>query len=469
MSATFVPGNLNELLMCFDFARSLPETNALQNGMRKKSGKMIMDAERDGHCEDVCTYVKADLGMMMGGEIGPTGEPLPKPDILLLSYTGCFTFMKWFELIRHKYGCETVMLHVPYQGEGRIQPNMREYVVKQLKETVIPTLERVSGVKFDIDRLRQYMRESAKAEEDLVAVLQSAKNRPSPIDGYFGAVYYIGPIFTAFRGTPEATEYYRVLREEIEQRVREGKGPITPDGDMGEEKYRLVVEGPPNWTSFREFWKMFYDEGAVVVASTYAKVGGAVRLRLPPRPRPSARVARRLLPGLLHQPEPAVAHRHDLQVHRRVPGRRPADQLDQELQQLLGRPAADPARGREAHRQAGGVHRDRPGRPALLLGGQRQEPAGELLPDGQAEAHVPLRRRRALRREDEPHALLHRHRPRLDHHQGGGHRREPERARARHHQLALQLRHRGGDRQAGGAASTAASTCSARRSAAPAR
>ncbi len=148
VSATFVPGNLNELLMCFDFARSLPETNALQNGLRKKSGKMIMDAERDGQSEDVCTYVKADLGMMMGGEIGPTGEVLPKPDILLLSYTGCFTFMKWFELIRHKYGCETVMLHVPYQGEGRIAPNMREYVVKQLKETVIPTLERISGVEI---------------------------------------------------------------------------------------------------------------------------------------------------------------------------------------------------------------------------------------------------------------------------------------------------------------------------------
>ena len=101
VSATFVPGNLNELLMCFDFARSLPETNALQNGMRKKSGKLIMDAEREGQSEDVCTYVKADLGMMQGGEIGPTGEVLPTPDILLLSYTGCFTFMKWFELIRH--------------------------------------------------------------------------------------------------------------------------------------------------------------------------------------------------------------------------------------------------------------------------------------------------------------------------------------------------------------------------------
>jgi benzoyl-CoA reductase subunit B len=242
--------------------------------MRKKSGKFIMDAERDGHSEDVCTYVKSDLGMMLNGNIGPTGEPLPSPDILLLSYTGCFTFMKWFELIRQKYGCETTMLHVPYQGDGRVSKNMRDYVVRQLTQTVIPTLERVSGVKFDIDRLRQYMKESVKAEENLVHVLQSAKHRPSPIDGYFGAVYYIGPIFTAFRGTPEATQYYSVLRGEIDERLREGKGPITPDGELKEEKYRLVVEGPPNWTSFRDFWKMFYDEGAVVVASTYSKVGG---------------------------------------------------------------------------------------------------------------------------------------------------------------------------------------------------
>ena len=207
ISATFVPGNLNELLMCFDFARSLPETNALQNGMRKKSGKMIMDAERDGQSEDVCTYVKADLGMMLGGNLGPTGEPLPKPDVLLLSYTGCFTFMKWFELIRQKYNCETVMLHVPYQGDGHVSAGMRDYVVKQIKDNVIPTLERISGVKFDIDRLREYMRESQKAEENLVRVLQSAKHRPSPIDGYFGAVYYIGPIFTAFRGTSAGCEY----------------------------------------------------------------------------------------------------------------------------------------------------------------------------------------------------------------------------------------------------------------------
>ena len=151
---------------------------------------------------------------------------------------------------------------------------MRDYVVKQIKDDLIPAFERISGVKFDIDRLREILSESARAEEDLVWVLQSAKNKPSPVDAYFGGVYYIGPAFTAFRGTPEATDYYATLRREVAERLAARKGPITPDGEMGDERYRLVVEGPPNWTHFREFWKMFYEEGAVVVASTYTKVGG---------------------------------------------------------------------------------------------------------------------------------------------------------------------------------------------------
>jgi benzoyl-CoA reductase subunit B len=274
VAATFVPGNLNELIMCFDLVNNLPEVNAIQAGLRRQSGGFVLEAEKIGHSEDVCTYVKSDIGMMAKGNIAPNGKKFPNPDILLLSYTGCFTFMKWFELLREQYKCETIMLHTPYMGDGKITPNMVEYMVKQLKEDVIPKLERVSGVKFDIDRLRENLKHSQQAEEYLVKVLQSAKNKPSPIDAYFGGIYYVGPIFGAFRGTPDATDYYRFLWEEVQERVAKGLGPVTPEGDMGKEKYRLVVEGPPNYTNFRQFWKMFYDEGAVVVASSYTKVGG---------------------------------------------------------------------------------------------------------------------------------------------------------------------------------------------------
>jgi benzoyl-CoA reductase subunit B len=275
VSSTFVPGNLNELLMCFDIVNNLPEINAIQAGMRKASGGYIMEAEKSGHSEDVCTYVKADIGQMSKGNIAPNGKPYPDPDVLMLSYTGCYTFMKWFELLREQYKCPTLMLHVPYEGDGHSTKNMRDYIVKQLKEVIIPGLEQVSGVKFDIDRLRGYLKASAKAEDDLVWCLEQGKRKPSPIDAYFGGVYYIGPIFTAFRGTDDAVKYYEMLRQEVQGRIDRMEGPLTPEGtSFNNQKYRLVVEGPPNWTHFREFWKMFYDEGAIVVASSYTKVGG---------------------------------------------------------------------------------------------------------------------------------------------------------------------------------------------------
>jgi len=271
---TFVPGNLNELILAFDMLPVHPEVNALQSGMRKQSGDYIQEAEKQGHSEDVCTYVKCDIGMLKKGNIGPTGHKMPEPDLLLLSYTGCFTFMKWFELLREEYDCPIVMLQVPYQANGEITPNMRDFVAHQLRDVLVPKLEEVSGKKLDEDRLSELLASSARAEDDLVSVWESAKHKPSPIDAYFGGVYYIGPIFTAFRGVPECEDYYSSLKSEVDERIARGRGPVTPEGELNEQKYRIVVEGPPNWTSFRDFWKIFYDEGVVMVASTYTKVGG---------------------------------------------------------------------------------------------------------------------------------------------------------------------------------------------------
>ena len=191
---TFVPGNLVELLAAFDVAPVYPEVNALQSAMRQRSGGFIREAERAGHSEDVCSYVKCDLGMMMKGNVGPTGERIPPPDLLLLSFTGCFTFMKWFELLRDQYDCEVAMLHVPYVGDGVITEAMRAYVVEQLRREVIPKLERVTGKRLDLDHLRGLLARSRRAEEDLAWVFRSARRRPSPIDAYFGGVYYIGPM-----------------------------------------------------------------------------------------------------------------------------------------------------------------------------------------------------------------------------------------------------------------------------------
>jgi benzoyl-CoA reductase subunit B len=272
---TFIPGNLSELIRTFNMLPVYPEINALQSAMRKKSASYIKEAEKNAHSEDVCTYVKCDVGMMMKGNIGPTGQKIPEPDVLLLSYTGCFTFLKWFETLKREYpNAKVIMVHTPYQENAEMTPEMIEYMVKQFTEEVIPQFEEVTGIKYDEEKLKKHLELAKEAEDWITKIFDTTKQKPSPIDAYFAGVYYIGPINIGFRGTKKAVEYYKELYSEIQERIRLGLGPITPEGEMKEEKYRLVVEGPPNWTSFREFWKIFYDIGAVIVASSYTKVGG---------------------------------------------------------------------------------------------------------------------------------------------------------------------------------------------------
>ncbi|HLB00221.1 MAG TPA: hypothetical protein VJO14_02450, partial [Bacteroidota bacterium] len=63
----FVPGNVAEFLRVFDFELVFPEVNALQCGVRKISGDLILKAEDIGYSPDVCGYVKNDIGMMLAG------------------------------------------------------------------------------------------------------------------------------------------------------------------------------------------------------------------------------------------------------------------------------------------------------------------------------------------------------------------------------------------------------------------
>lgn len=270
---TLVPGNLNELLLSLDLIPFHPEVSALQWGIRKKGTDLLREAERTGMSQDVCSYVKCDFGMRAKGTLGALGTEIPPPDVLLLSYTGCFTFVKWFELLESRYGCPIVMLHVPFADDGLACASRKEYVVRQLQENVIPALERVAGKKLDWDRLSQSLELSRRAEDDLSWVWESARRRPSPIDAWFGGVYYVAPLFTAFRGSQSCEYFYKTLREEVEERLRAGLGPSAPVGPL-EEKLRLVVEGPPCWPKLRELRRIFAEWGAVVVASTYTKVGG---------------------------------------------------------------------------------------------------------------------------------------------------------------------------------------------------
>ncbi|MCL4367894.1 MAG: benzoyl-CoA reductase subunit B [Actinobacteria bacterium] len=271
---TFVPGNLIELLHCFDVVPVFPEVLGLQMGMRRSSEHYIEMGERAGYSDDICSYVKSSVGMFMMDNVGPYGQPIPKPDFLFLVASQCFTFMKWWEILRKLFDCPIITIHLPYRHHNCMTADEAKYGLAQLTKVVIPQLEAATGIAFDIDQLRERLALSRQMEIDLAATLQAAAHTPSPIDAFSHALYYVGPINTYFRGTQEGVDFYRLARKTVEERVAANEGPMTPFGLLDEQKYRLVLECGITWDHFQEFNKILYDEKAVIVASTYTKVGG---------------------------------------------------------------------------------------------------------------------------------------------------------------------------------------------------
>ena len=260
-----ISGNCVELLEGFGAIPQYPEVNALQLAIRHQSLDPILAAEEMGYAGDNCAYVKADIGCMLKG-ITPTGGRLPKPTLVLCNFVGCNTYVKWFEHVAAFTRAPLFVLDVPFlRGDQPSQADI-DYVVRQLKE-VVARLETLTGRKFDYDRFRQSVAYSSEVEELWSQIKHLAKNSPSPFDAYFDAITLMGPLYV-YRGKREGVEFFRAALNELQQKVKAGEGVYD------QERFRVVVEGPPPYPYFRTFRDMFASWKAVAVASTYSTVGG---------------------------------------------------------------------------------------------------------------------------------------------------------------------------------------------------
>ena len=94
-----------------------------------------------------------------------------------------------------------------------------------------------------------------------------ARTSPSPFDAYFDAITLMGPLYV-YRGRQEGVDFFEAALQELEEKVSQGEG--THD----QERFRVVIEGPPPYPHFRTFRDMFAKWKATAVASTYSIVGG---------------------------------------------------------------------------------------------------------------------------------------------------------------------------------------------------
>jgi len=260
-----ISGNCVEILRCFDILPVFPEINALQLAIRKNSLPYIIKSEEIGYASDNCAYVKADMGFTLCGGVGENGT-IPKPSLIVCNFVGCNVYIKWFEHCSEILNVPLVMLDIPFLREEAPSKEDVAYVMCQLRE-LITSCEQLTGKKFDIDRLREILALSARAEEGWSRSKAMCKSRPAPFDAYFDSINMMGPI-NALRGTKEAADFFDAAVLEYGQMVEQHEGVLD------DERFRIVVEGPPPYPYYRNFRNLFEAWGAVAVQSTYSTVGG---------------------------------------------------------------------------------------------------------------------------------------------------------------------------------------------------
>ena len=263
----FVMGSLGELLRTFDLPIVFPEINSLQTAVRRVAHEYLNQAEDYGYSPDICGYVKADVATQLRSGALPMGT-IPKPAIAVYT-NACNTYIKWAEIWERMHHVPTFAIDVPGsrfagQGTGAGDPsfeNDRRYVAAQIRE-LIPVLEHVSGVRFDIDRLRENMGYANRMNRGWKRVLELNRSRPAPFNALSDGTIYLG-VANAYRGTAAGARYFDDLVEEMEYKSAHGIGTLV------DERFRLLFVGVPCYPIFRRFTEMFGELGGNFVNSTY--------------------------------------------------------------------------------------------------------------------------------------------------------------------------------------------------------
>ena len=263
----FVMGSLAELLRCFDFPIVCPEINSLQTAVRHVAHEYLDQAEDYGYSPDICGYVKADVATQLRGGALPMGR-IPKPGLAVLT-NACNTYVKWGEIWERMYGMPAFVLDIPGSRAADLSPkradgafeNDLRYVVAQLQE-LIAVCEQVSGIRFDVDRLRENMTYANTMSRGWSRVLQLNQSRPAVFNALTDGTIFMG-VGNTLRGTPEGAQYFDELVEEMEYKRVHGIGTLT------EELHRLIFVGVPCYPMFRRFGEMFSEWGGAFVNSTY--------------------------------------------------------------------------------------------------------------------------------------------------------------------------------------------------------
>jgi lactoyl-CoA dehydratase subunit alpha len=253
-----------EILRGMGFLIYFPETHSAMLGSTRMATELIPRANAIGYSPEICSYLTADIGAFLQGvtplsKAFPGIESIPGCDVLVYNTNQCRDVQDWFAWYSRKFEVPSVGIET-HRNVGTVTDTHVASIVGQMESLVEP-LEKIAGRRLDMDELKQAVALSRQCSDLWEEVLATAAAVPSPLT-FFDGTTLMGPAVVG-RGTQKAIDVYKLLLEELNERIAQGVGAI------GEEKYRIYWDGMPVWGRLGPHSKLFAGLKANVIASTY--------------------------------------------------------------------------------------------------------------------------------------------------------------------------------------------------------
>lgn len=215
--------------------------------------------EARGFARDLCAYLRNYLGSMFLNRFFMGGE-FPRPDFCLQLHW-CDSHAKWFQTVAEHFGVPSFIIDCPLGPRSKERDEVAvQYLVDQMHEAVA-WMERVTGQEYNDERLLEALRNEFESTSLWAGICTLNKAIPAPLDEKsMFSLYIIGVMA---RPRKESAEFYRMLRDEMRDRVANQIAAIP------NERCRLLHDGQPPWQFLRLF-RHLEHYGAVVLGSAYS-------------------------------------------------------------------------------------------------------------------------------------------------------------------------------------------------------
>jgi 2-dehydropantoate 2-reductase len=252
-----------ELIRAFGMTPYFPENHAALIGASRTANTYIPRAMAEGFSQSIHSGMACDVGAMLAGDsplvsaYGISGPPTP--DLVVYSTNSGHNLIEWFDYYGSRFDIPVFGLNPP-AALGDIDRVDIDAATQQMLR-LVGRLEGVTGASLDMDRLGEVVDNASRAATLWEEILELARSVPSPLT-VFDLLIHFAPM-VLMRGTPEATEYYRILKEEVEERVSANQAAVPG------ERFRFYWEGPPIWSALRSLSELFLERKVAVVASSF--------------------------------------------------------------------------------------------------------------------------------------------------------------------------------------------------------